>query len=111
MTEAELQIHVRTLCGVLSLLVDHTEDSVRGRCWLKGRPDLEIIGRRVLKRELKAHGEQPTPEQTRMGYAYKAAGVDWDVWRPDDWASRRIHRELAAISPAPDALELIKEMP
>lgn len=73
----------------------HQPDSRRSS---RGLPDLIIAGwHGVLFRELKAVTGQLSHGQAVFGYRFKAAGLDWDVWRPADLESGRIERELAAI--------------
>lgn len=63
-----------------------------------GLPDWIIIGRRVLWRELKSDYGAVSREQTRMGYLLQAAGEDYAVWRPVDFHSGRIERELEGLA-------------
>lgn len=108
MPEGELQREVRQLCDSLGLLVDHVENSLAARRWVSGWPDLQIFGTcranfarpAVLYRELKREGEQPTPEQRRVGLIIQSAGGNWGVWKPSDLLSGRIARELGAIAQA-----------
>jgi len=101
MTEAALLARVMHLCRLYGLLYYHTHDS-RGS--QPGFPDLVIVspdgdGQTVLFRELKVNGGRLTFEQKRWGRALRAAGEDYGVWTPEDYATRRITCELAAISP------------
>lgn len=96
MSERELQGRVRDMCRALGLAVDHAEDSRMH--WLKGMPDLVVIGSGVLWRELKRQGEDPTREQARVGRLLSRAGQDWAVWRPSDYLDGTIAAQLAAIS-------------
>jgi hypothetical protein len=97
MTEAELQASIRKKCARLGLTVQHVENSLQGHVWVKGWPDLEIIGRAIIYRELKKQNEEPTPQQRRIGRVILAAGGDWGVWRPSDLRDGRIDAELHAI--------------
>lgn len=65
----------------------------------EGFPDLVLVRRaaggdrgRVLFRELKREGKDPTADQAEWGAMLLAAGQDWGVWRPSDWPA--IEREL-----------------
>ena len=97
MLERDLQAQVRTMCDQLGLLVEHVEDSRRGRTWLPGWPDLTIVGRTVIYRELKTEAGTLTPEQRAVGEALTRAGADWAVWRPRDLLGGTIARTLAAL--------------
>lgn len=95
MSEAELERELRTLLEERDLYGFHPRVS-KGSA--PGWPDWVVVGRRVLYRELKSSGGQLTPEQRRVGWLLRAAGQDWDVWRPRDLASGRIARELNQIT-------------
>jgi hypothetical protein len=67
----------------------------------KGFPDLHILGRgpgRLMYRELKKERGRVTPDQVAALEWLNANGFDADVWRPSDWFSQRIQRELAALA-------------
>lgn len=91
MSEAELERELRALLEERDLYGFHPRVS-KGSA--PGWPDWVVVGRRVLYRELKSSGGQLTPEQRRVGWLLRAAGQDWDVWRPRDLHSGRIAREL-----------------
>ena len=95
MTETDLMAAVRTACRHLRLLAYHTHDSRRSE---PGFPDLVIVGRRVIYRELKTQRGRLRPEQRAWLAALQEAGQDADVWRPSDWQSGRITRELQAVA-------------
>jgi hypothetical protein len=63
-----------------------------------GFPDLVIAGHRVVYRELKRQTENPTKAQREWIAALEAAGADVGVWRPSDWLSGKVQRELAALA-------------
>ena len=67
-----------------------------------GWPDLVIKappGRTgVMFRELKKQRGRVTPEQREWLDALTADGNDADVWRPSDYLSGRVARELAALA-------------
>jgi hypothetical protein len=94
-SEAELQQAVADLCARLGLFHYHPLHSIGSA---KGWPDSVIVGHRVLFRELKSASGSLTPEQKRVGYRLRAAGANWDVWRPKDWTGGTILKQLREIS-------------
>ncbi|MEU8272642.1 VRR-NUC domain-containing protein, partial [Sphaerisporangium sp. NPDC049002] len=67
-----------------------------------GIPDLVIVGHgKILWRELKSESGRTSAEQRAFIERLRCNGADVDVWRPRDLLSRRIHRELEAISGPP----------
>lgn len=95
-THDELQAWIRQICDEKGLYVYHTANSIGAD---KGWPDLVIIGRRVLFRELKSATGVLSSEQTLVGWRLKAAGQDWAVWWPKDLANGNIRRQLQDITP------------
>jgi hypothetical protein len=95
MTEAELQRRVQDLLEQYGLRWFRIPDSRRV---MPGWPDLTIIGRRLICRELKTMWGDLTKEQSQMRYLLRAAGVDWEIWRPADLESGRIDLELSEIA-------------
>jgi hypothetical protein len=96
MTEAQLQQSITDLCRYLALYVYHTRDS-RGSA--RGFPDLVIVGPcGILWRELKSDTGTITPDQRAWGRAIDGAAGNWSVWRPSEWHSGRIRRELFALT-------------
>jgi hypothetical protein len=87
---------ILALCRSLRLYAYHTFDS---RKCAPGFPDLVIIGRRVLWRELKGWkpSSRPTRAQIDVLTGLRNAGQDAAIWRPVDWFSGRIHAELVAV--------------
>lgn len=51
----------------------------------KGFLDLEIVGRKLIKVELKVGRNKPTPEQREWIDSYRRAGIPAFVWYPKDW--------------------------
>jgi len=95
MTEADLQTAVLGLAAWLGVLAYHTHDSRRSQ---SGWPDLALCGTRgMILRELKSAQGRPSKTQLEWGERLTLAGQDWDIWRPADLASGRIHSELQAI--------------
>ena len=95
MSEAELEIHVRALVKDLGLLWYHTHDSRRSP---SGFPDLVIVGRSVIYRELKTAKGRVSDDQAEWLHALVMAGQDACVWRPADLVSGLIGRRLAALA-------------
>lgn len=80
----------------LRLYKFHDFDSTRSS---RGFPDLVIgSGKGLLVRELKNATGELTPDQRQWLLVFKANGIDAGVWRPDDWTSGRIRKELEAIA-------------
>ncbi|HEX9624723.1 MAG TPA: hypothetical protein VF979_10125 [Streptosporangiaceae bacterium] len=98
MTEAQLQSAVRRMCADLGLAVEHVEDSLNGRTWLPGMPDLTILGAAILYRELKNSGNSLSPKQRKVRAIIEDAGGDYATWRPMQLIDGTIARELTAIS-------------
>lgn len=94
MTEAQFQAAVTDLCKLLGVHCYHPYDSRRS---VPGWPDLVLVGRTVIYRELKTATGRLTSAQTQWGLWLGDARQDWDVWRPEDLRSGRVHRELTAI--------------
>lgn len=94
-SEDQLQTSVMQLAQFLGYeLRYHNPDSRRSQA---GFPDL-VLGslsrRRVLFRELKTSTGRVRPAQILCMKILKLAGLDVDVWRPEDLQSGRIMREL-----------------
>lgn len=93
MREEDLAVEVVKYAKVLGLLRYHTYRSQRSE---PGFPDEVLVGRRVLYRELKRAGKNPTPAQQHWLDRLAAAGQDVGVWRPEDLVSGRILQEMRA---------------
>jgi hypothetical protein len=99
MSEAQLEEHIRSACKQLGILRFHVRHSLGTTA---GLPDDILIGPNgLLWRECKTAKGKLTPAQQKTGEALTAAGQDWATWRPGDWLSGRIARELAAIAGRP----------
>ena len=98
MTEAELLAEVIQRCeqrGIWWVHIDTPHHNKRRQNML-GFPDLFLCGTtRTAFRELKSeYGRTSSKEQTTWKYKLKAAGQDWDLWKPSDLKSGRIDLEL-----------------
>lgn len=93
-TEAEFQTTLVKLIKVYGLRYHHQKISFGSAA---GWPDLTILGRRIIFRELKRETGKLTPAQAQWGEWLTQAGQDWGLWRPSDLASGRVQRELEAI--------------
>lgn len=94
MSERQLQDQIIELAKRMGFIVYHTHDSRRSE---SGFPDLVLVHpkqRRVMWRELKSETGTTTPEQKVWISTLSLVGADVDVWRPRDWVSGRIEREL-----------------
>lgn len=94
MTHAELQAEIEQLCDDLGLYHYHTGNSIGSD---KGWPDLVVIGKRVLFREIKSATDVLSHDQKIVGWKLRAAKEDWAVWWPKDWTSGNIERQLKGI--------------
>jgi len=93
--EAHFQDAVIELCKLLNVAWYHPYFSQRSAA---GWPDLALCGPGgFMLRELKTDKGRLTRDQEKWGSMLRAAGISWDVWRPDDLQSGRIQRELSAI--------------
>lgn len=98
MTEKELQDRVQAICSQLGLYHKHDHDSRRSTA---GFPDSFIMNMRtghIMFRELKSSTGQLDSEQRRVGYALRAGGHDWAVWRPAHLTGGLIGQELARLA-------------
>jgi hypothetical protein len=96
MSEGELEEQIRDACKKLGIIRFHVRVS---RGTTAGLPDDILIGPGgILWRECKSQKGRLSPEQRAAGIALRAAGQDWDLWKPADWFSGRIMRELAALA-------------
>jgi hypothetical protein len=91
MLEDELAVLIRGLAKRLGMLRYHSYDSRKSE---PGFPDEVLLGSRALFRELKQQGKNPTVAQQKWLDKLTAAGYDAAVWRPEDWFSGRIEREM-----------------
>lgn len=94
MSERQLQDQVIELAKRMGFISYHTHDSRRSA---PGFPDLVLVHpkqRRIIWRELKSETGTPTPEQKAWISTLLLVGEDVDIWRPRDWVSGRIEKEL-----------------
>lgn len=94
-SEREFQAQVIRMAEFLGYYCYHVSN-VKGQLKTHtsiGFPDLVLCGNgRLLFRELKVRGNQPTKAQSEWLRRLIEAGHDADIWRPSDW--RKIEREL-----------------
>lgn len=96
LTHGQLLERVDGLAAGLGILAFGNPDSRRVRA---GLPDRILIGPYgVLWREVKTGSGRLSPAQRAAGYMLQAAGQDWSVWWPGDWASGRIEQQMRAIA-------------
>lgn len=83
------------------LVLSLTYPLVRGQ---PGWPDLLVFsgGGHVLPAEMKQHGGRLSYSQQERAHQLRSLGFAYTVWRPGDWISRRIHRELDVLAGGPD---------
>jgi hypothetical protein len=91
MAEAQLQAAVIRVCKLYGLRHHHQRVSIGS---IAGWPDLVIVGKGIIFRELKSDIGKVTVAQDEWGTVLLKAGQNWAVWRPVDLASGRVQREL-----------------
>lgn len=91
--EKQLQAQVVQLAKVQGWMCYHTWDSRRSE---PGWPDLAMVHpeRGFILRELKAEKGRVSKAQHTWLHQLIAADQDAAIWRPRDWISGRIQREL-----------------
>ena len=95
MTEAQLQRAVTDLCAWRGVWWYHASQPQRDN---PGFPDLVLIGGHgSLFVELKTAGGRLTNEQAEVGSRMRKAGLDWQVWRPEDLRSGRVQERIEII--------------
>ena len=99
MSEAELQRRIRKMCRELGLAVQHVDNSLAGRVWLPGWPDLTIVGTEIYYAELKNDHDGLEPAQREVRYILMRGGANWVLWRPQDLYDGTVARLLVSISP------------
>lgn len=95
MNQSVMLGYVRKLVRDLGLISYHTHDS-RGSD--PGFPDLTIVGRGVIYRELKPEQGDLSFHQRVWARRLRKAGESFAIWRPADWESGLIRRELEALT-------------
>ncbi|MCC3276390.1 VRR-NUC domain-containing protein [Arthrobacter sp. zg-Y20] len=93
-TEEQLQANAINAAEQFGWSAYHTYDSRRSRA---GFPDLVLWHprqKRFLLRELKTEQGVLSATQTTTIQTMQAAGADVAVWRPRDWVSQQIIKEL-----------------
>jgi hypothetical protein len=96
MTHDELVGEIATICKELGLTIQYWPDS--RRAWSRGWPDLVIVGRALLFREVKTQEDGLDTEQWQWADRLARAGQDWGVWRPSHLARGNVRTELEKIS-------------
>lgn len=94
MSERELQEAIIELAVALKFHVYHTHDSRRS---VPGFPDLTLVNgkrRRTIFAELKTTRGVVTPDQFDWLTTLATAGNHVHLWRPVDWLTGSIEREL-----------------
>lgn len=94
MSERQLQDQIIELAKRMGWLSFHDYDSRRST---PGFPDLVLVHpkqKRVIWRELKSEKGVTSSEQKVWLSSLLLVGEDVDVWRPRDWVSGRIEKEL-----------------
>ena len=103
MTERELQTAIIECARLLGWHVAHFRPAETSKGWRTpveadgaGFPDLVLAHARggLLIRELKSAVGKVSPEQAVWLELFKRAGVDVGVWRPAEWLSGAVEREL-----------------
>lgn len=102
-TEKELDAAIAQLCGLLRIERFHVYDSRRS---MPGFPDLVLWrpdcadrwngcrASHLMFRELKSANGRCSREQLAVMRGLANAGQNVAIWRPEDWRSGRIEREL-----------------
>lgn len=100
-SEKQFQDNVIALAKSLGFtLIYHTHDSRRSQ---PGFPDLVLVNPSrgiTLWRELKSARGRISAAQQQWIEGLKNAGHDAGYWRPEDWATERIHAELRGVASA-----------
>lgn len=101
--EQDWQRDVIALARTLGWRVAHFRPAQTSKGWRtpvsadgKGFPDLILVRDRVIAAELKNERNKVTPEQNAWLVAFRDAGVEAHVWRPDDLEAvmaTLLHRE------------------
>jgi VRR-NUC domain len=93
MTEAELQAAIIEMAGWLGYrLIYHTKYSIQSTA---GFPDLVLVGRgRLIFAEVKSAKGKLTTPQLAWYAGLLDVGAEVYVWRPADWKSGTIERNL-----------------
>jgi len=106
MSERQLTKLCIELINRLGMWVNHNETSrAKSGAWAtallgnNGAPDLNpIVGYGILHAELKSETGRQSPEQIEWERRITAAGGLYVIWKPRDWYSGRIERELRALA-------------
>lgn len=100
MSEDELLASVQRLARALGVKAFHEHDSRRNP--VRGFPDLVLAGKAgVIFAELKSTAGLLSPAQASWKWELLAGRQDWQLWRPADWHTGHIERELRRIGCRP----------
>ena len=104
MPEARMLGEIRHLCDQFGLMFYHARDSRSSGD--PGLPDLVIAGPRgLIFRELKPQEGDLRWHQRRWFRVLRQARQSCEIWRPSDWFSGQVRRELEIIA-AVDSTQL-----
>jgi hypothetical protein len=96
MTHDELIGEAAKICRDFAVTIQYWPDS--RRAWSRGWPDLVLAGAALLFREIKTQDDNLDQEQWDWGERLTVAAQDWKVWRPRDFVSGLVRREIAGIA-------------
>ncbi len=103
-SEDERRSGALVLARLYGLRTAHFRPALTAKGWRtpvagdgKGWPDLIIVGRRLIIRELKTDRGRVHPDQAAWLAVLQAAGVDAGVWRVGDWLDGTIRDELGRL--------------
>lgn len=113
MTEAQLNSRVAYRTKKHGWTVLRLQRALVGGAWrtpaTKGFPDLLLVGPRLMFRELKRELGKLDEAQETWRDRLRAAGADWDVWRPSDLRTGRIERELMSLTYVPMTAYIVQQ--
>ena len=100
MTGAEIGAAALRLAEELRVAAFDFTDRRKVTAGARGWPDYVFLGPKgLIFREVKGDTDSLTKEQTAVGYALKALGLDWAAWHSFDLRNGAIRRQLEALNP------------